>query len=78
MKNIFGINVGTKNIAGVNPVDQLSIAATNASEVSVIIKYVLLGLLIFGTVGITYYLLLERKKKIGFRKSEERFWMNIK
>jgi PiT family inorganic phosphate transporter len=78
MKNIFSINVGTKKIEGVNQVDQISIAETNGAEVSVIIKYVLLGLLIFGIIGITYYLLLERKKKIGLRKSEERFWMNIK
>jgi phosphate/sulfate permease len=78
MKNIFGINVGTKKTAGVNPADQISIATANGAEVSVIIRYVLLGLLIFGTIGIISYFLLERKKKISLRKSEERFWMNIK
>jgi PiT family inorganic phosphate transporter len=78
MKNIFSINVGTKNTGGANITDQISIAATNGTEVSAIIRYLLMGLLIFGTVGITYYLLLERKKKIGLRKSEERFWINIK
>jgi len=78
MKNIFGINVGTKKTAGVNPSDQINIATANGAEVSVIIRYVLLGLLIFGTIGIISYFLLERKKKISFRKSEERFWMNIK
>ena len=78
MKNIFGINVGTKKTAGVNPSDQINIATANGAEVSVIIRYVLLGLLIFGTIGIISYFLLERKKKISLRKSEERFWMNIK
>lgn len=78
VKNIFSIGVGNKKIAGTNTADQISIAITNGAEVSAIIKFVLLGLLIFGTVGIGYYLLLERNKKSGMRKSEERFWMNIK
>jgi hypothetical protein len=78
IKNIFSINVGTKRIAGLSPSDQISFAVTSGTDVSIIIKYVLLGLLIFGTVGIIYFLLLERKKKISLQKSEERFWMNIK
>jgi PiT family inorganic phosphate transporter len=78
MKNIFSINVGSKKIAGSSPYDQISTAITSGANVSAIIKYVLLGLFIFGIVGSIYYLLLERKKKISLRKSEEKFWMNIK
>lgn len=78
MKNIFSVNVGSKKIAGSGPYDQISNAVTSGANVSAIIKYVLLGLFIFGIVGSIYFLLLERKKKISFQKSEERFWMNIK
>ena len=78
MKNIFSVNVGSKKIAGSSPYDQISNAVTSGANLSAIIKYVLLGLFIFGIVGSIYYLLLERKKKISFQKSEERFWMNIK
>jgi PiT family inorganic phosphate transporter len=78
MKNIFTINVGTK-------VDQIIDSAVQSgnnlqlsSDLSAIIKYLFLGILIFGTIGVIFYLLLERKKKIGLQKSEEKFWMNIK
>jgi inorganic phosphate transporter, PiT family len=77
MKNIFGINVGSKYSA-LNPSEQINKAIEGSDDVSGIIKYVLLGILIFGAIGIAYYLLLERKKKIGLQKSEEKFWLNMK
>jgi phosphate/sulfate permease len=79
MKNIFGINVGSKasEPAGV------SVPATNLSEysqadVSGIIKYLLLGLLIFGTIAMIFYILLENKKRREMQRSEEKFWRNMK
>jgi PiT family inorganic phosphate transporter len=78
MKNIFSINVGSKVDLSVNNAIQISNNMTGGSDMSEIIKYLLLGLLIFGIAGISYYLLLERKKKIGLQKSEEKFWMNMK
>ena len=78
MKNIFSINVGSKVGLAVSPAGQISKSMSGGADVSGIIKYLLLGLLIFGSLGITYYLLLERKKKIGLQKSEEKFWMNMK
>jgi PiT family inorganic phosphate transporter len=78
MKNIFSINVGSKVDLSVNNAILISNNMTGGSDMSEIIKYLLLGLLIFGIAGISYYLLLERKKKIGLQKSEEKFWMNMK
>jgi inorganic phosphate transporter, PiT family len=79
IKNIFSIEVGGKKISSVNP-GQLAGNSViyGGANVSDIIKYILLGILIFGAVGITYYLILERKKKSELRKSEEKFWMNMK
>ena len=79
MKNIFSINIGRKPVSPADAAGQVSNPSIyGGTDVSGIIKYILLGLLIFGTIGIFYYLLLERKKKIGLQKSEEKFWMNIK
>jgi phosphate/sulfate permease len=77
VKNIFSINVGSKAGDVILSAGQISNVAA-APDVSEIIRYLLLGLLIFGTIGISLYLILERKKKIGLQKSEEKFWMNMK
>jgi phosphate/sulfate permease len=79
MKNIFGINVGSK----ASEPSGVSVPATNLSEysqadVSGIIKYLLLGLLIFGTIAIIFYILLENKKRREMQRSEEKFWRNMK
>jgi inorganic phosphate transporter, PiT family len=78
MKNIFNIDVGSNVRHVVNSLSQISNNTQGGTDVSSIIKYLLSGLLIFGTIGTVFYLLLERKKKIGLRKSEEKFWMNLK
>jgi hypothetical protein len=41
-------------------------------------QYLILGLLVAGAVAVLYYYFLERKKKLEFQKSEEKFWKNIK
>jgi len=79
MKNIFGINVGSKTGA-VPEMPTMSANATALAEtdVSGIVKYFLLGLLIFGTIGIIFYILLENKKRKEMQRSEEKFWKNMK
>jgi PiT family inorganic phosphate transporter len=78
MKNIFGINVGSKDGMVVNPIGQIYNSLPGGADISLIFKYLLLGLLIFGTIGISFYLLLERRNKNSLQKSEEKFWMNMK
>jgi inorganic phosphate transporter, PiT family len=78
MKNIFSINVGSKAGLEINYATQITNNLAAGPEVSGIIRYLLLGLLIFGTIGISFYLILERKKKMGLQKSEEKFWMHMK
>ena len=75
MKNIFGINVGFTT--GVRTT-MLSTDQGISNDISGIFKYLLMGILIFGTIGTIYFLLLERKKRKDLQRSEERFWMNMK
>jgi len=78
IKNIFGIAVGSKAGNNSGTVAGITSNIPQGGDVSYIIRYLLLGILIFGTIGIIYYLLLERKKRKELLKSEERFWMNMK
>ncbi len=78
MKNIFGINVGSKVSDSISASQQTSIMAMDQTDVSGIIKYLLLGLFIFGTIGIIFYVLLENKKRKEMQRSEEKFWKNMK
>ena len=79
MKNIFGLNVGTKvgELAGASGTGT-SLALGGQADVSGIIKYLLFGLFIFGTIGIIFYILLENKKRKEMQRSEEKFWKNMK
>ena len=79
MKNIFGINVGSKNTESTGlAVTSSNIEAYGQTDVSGIIKYLLLGLLIFGAIGIIFYILLQNKKRREMQRSEEKFWKNMK
>jgi inorganic phosphate transporter, PiT family len=79
MKNIFGINVGSLiNPSAVASEQTSNLATYGQSDVSGIIKYFLLGLLIFGTLGVIFYALLENKKRNEIQRSEEKFWKNLK
>ena len=75
MKNIFGINVGFTTGSRTT---MLSTDPGISNDISGIFKYLLMGILIFGTIGTIYFLLLERKKRKDLQRSEERFWMNMK
>jgi phosphate/sulfate permease len=77
MKNIFGINVGSK-INDTVVTDTTGIILSPGSDVSGIIRYVILGILIFGSIGIIFYILLENKKRREMQRSEEKFWKNMK
>lgn len=73
MKNIFGINVGSNSSAPAVP-----IASYEQTDISGIIRYLIMGLLIFGSIGIIFYILLENKKRREMQRSEEKFWKNMK
>lgn len=76
MKNIFNIDIGY-NYADGTP-DMVTIVSTTGSDISDIMKYLLLGILIAGTVIVLYYYLLERKKNREIRISEDKFWKYLK
>ncbi len=76
MKNIFGMDVGHNITPGSSLPEMVSIN-TNTS-MSVIFKYLLLGIVISGIVAAFLYYLFERKKNREFRLSEEKFWKNMK
>jgi len=76
MKNIFNIEVGHKIIEGASETSVLT--GVSGSEMSDIMKYILLGILIAGTVIGLYYYLLERKRTRELKISEEKFWKNLK
>jgi phosphate/sulfate permease len=78
MKNIFIMNVGSGIDGTAGTPGLINSSIPDGNDISSIFRYLLLGLLIFGSIGIAFYLLLERKKKIGLQKSEEKFWMNLK
>lgn len=75
IKNIFGIDVGSKT-NGSSPINLPSTAAD--PRISEIMQYLILGLIAAGLIAILFYYLLERKKNAELKKSEEKFWKNMK
>jgi hypothetical protein len=51
---------------------------SSGADMSGIVKYLLLGIAAAGFIIIIYFYLLERKKKRELRRSEEKFWRNLK
>jgi inorganic phosphate transporter, PiT family len=79
MKNIFSLDVGSKASETTYITPTVSDAMMyGQADISGIIKYLLLGLFVFGAIGIAYYILLENKKRREMQKSEARFWKNMK
>ncbi len=79
IKNIFNINVGSKGSNSVFSALQTdTISMYGESDISGIIRYFILGFLIFSIVGASYYFLLQRKKRREMHQSEEKFWNNLK
>ncbi len=75
VKNIFSIDVGVKTG---NVKDAAAQNITADAHLSLIMQYLILSLLIAGIIAMLFYYTLERKKKIELRKSEEKFWRNLK
>lgn len=79
MKNIFDLNVGYKvGVAATEVIIPVEKVMTGGANISAIVKYLLMGIMAAGVVAIIYFYLLERKKTGELRKSEERFWKNLK
>jgi PiT family inorganic phosphate transporter len=76
IKNIFSIDVGHKVTEKVLQNNVVSVTAE--AGISEIIKYLLLGILIVGSLVIIFLYLLERKRKRELRLSEQKFWRNLK
>jgi PiT family inorganic phosphate transporter len=76
IKNIFSIDVGHKVTEIVLQNNVVSVTAE--AGISEIIKYLLLGILIVGSLVIIFLYLLERKRKRELRLSEQKFWRNLK
>ncbi len=78
VKNIFGIDVGKKaELLRETTIQPISVTTADP-YLSNIMQYLILGLLVAGTVALLYYYFLERRKKLELQKSEEKFWKNIK
>ncbi len=77
VKNIFGIDVGRTVVKGMQEPFHAPVEAVD-SNISEIMRYLLPGLLIAGIIAVLYYYFLERKRKSELKRSEERFWKNIK
>jgi phosphate/sulfate permease len=78
MKNIFNLNVGHGlTYSGAESIPAVGQIAGNP-DISGIIKYLLLGILVAGIVIIAYYYLLDRRRARSLRKSEEWFWKYLK
>ena len=78
VRNIFGIDVGRKiGDTGDQSIQNIQVPLAGR-QISEIVQYTILGLLITGIIAVLYYYFLERKKKTERQKSEERFWKNIK
>ncbi len=76
IKNIFNIEVGHKIIKGVP--ESAIMTGVSGYDISQIVKYLLIGIFIAGTILILYYYFLERKRARDLKLSEERFWKNLK
>lgn len=74
-RNIFGIHVGSKT-GGAGPVE-LPMTSPDP-RVSEIMQYLILCLIAAGLIAALLYYLLDRKKRIELKKSEEKFWKYMK
>jgi len=75
-KNIFNIDVGHRITEGTLASE--SVKAVSDPAISELMRYLLLGILVAGSLVIIYLYFLERKKRKELLLSEKRFWKNIK
>jgi PiT family inorganic phosphate transporter len=76
IKNIFNIDVGRQVMPGEKVNGMIAVAG--GSDISGMVKYLLLGILIAGTLAVILYWLFENKKSRELKRSEEKFWKNMK
>jgi PiT family inorganic phosphate transporter len=74
VKNIFSIDVGSK----VESISESGIQEKVDPHISEIMQYLILSLIIVGTVAVILYYFIERKKRNELQRSEEKFWQNLK
>lgn len=78
VKNIFNINVGTAIAEKGSPILRSTASSTSARGISEIMSFLITGLLAVGIIIVVLYYFAERKRKNEMRKSEEKFWRNLK
>ncbi|HPM18429.1 MAG: inorganic phosphate transporter [Bacteroidales bacterium] len=78
VKNVFSVDVGSRNSTGT--ISGITEGSANISDASAsgILGYFIIGVLIVGVISLLLYYILERKKKIEFQRSEEKFWKYLK
>jgi inorganic phosphate transporter, PiT family len=74
VKNMFSIEVGHKIVEGASS----QAVITTDPEISSIIRYLFLGIIITSLLIGVYYLFMERKKQKELRISEQKFWHYLK
>ena len=78
IKNIFNLEVGSLTEPGnISRVTEMT-ANGPSSDLSVVVRYLIMGIIIVGTVALLLYYFFERKKRRELKLSEDKFWRNIK
>lgn len=78
VRNIFNIDIGSKATEITGTTLQPASASTPDIYTSSIMQYLILGLLATGLAAVIILYFLERKKRVELKRSEEKFWKNIK
>lgn len=79
VKNIFSIDVGHDS-SMIYQGQELpgALATAGGKSITDIFRYILLGIMVTGTFAATLYFFQEARKNRELRKSEEKFWGNLK
>jgi PiT family inorganic phosphate transporter len=78
VKNIFNINIGIKIENSSDAAIQDRISILPDQHISEIMHYLIFSLIITGIIVILLYYFIGRKKEKELKKSEQKFWRNIK
>ncbi len=79
VKNIFSIDVGYETSLIASSVARPDyMAMEGGRSITEIFRYILLGLIAAGSLATTLYFVQEARKARELRKSEEKFWGNLK
>ncbi len=79
VKNIFSIDVGHDSSLISSGSDQAAyMAMAGGKRITELFRYILLGLMATGTMAAILYFVQEARKSRELRRSEEKFWGNLK